>query len=306
MAPLLAILGPTGSGKSQLAVALAQRFRGEVVNYDSIQVYRHFHIGAAKLALDQRQGVPHHLIDILEPTQVFTAGEFARQAGALVGAIRDRGRLPILAGGTGFYLRALLEGLFPGPMRDDRLRQRLERMKSENRPRLLKRLDPAAAARIHPNDSPKIIRAIEVTILGRRPMTQQFADGRQGLEGFRVLKIGLDPDRQALHEHINRRTEAMFAAGLVEEVRQILTLGYPETAKPFESHGYRQTLEHLRGRLSLEEAVAEAQRNTRQYAKRQMTWFRKEKDVDWFHGFGGDQEVQQAVAARVTRYGCAT
>ncbi|MBI3696144.1 MAG: tRNA (adenosine(37)-N6)-dimethylallyltransferase MiaA, partial [Acidobacteria bacterium] len=254
MSPLVAILGPTGSGKSELALAVAERFGGEVVNYDSIQVYRHFRIGAAKLSEAERRRIPHHLIDVLEPQDVFTAGEFARRAAEAVRAIRDRGRLPILAGGTGFYLRALLDGLFPGPTRNEDLRRRLATWSPERLHRLLRRLDPAAARKIHPHDAAKMIRALEVTILARRPITELFAGGRQGLEGFRVLKIGLLPDRDALYDRINRRTEAMFAAGLVEEVRQILAQ-YPATAKPFESHGYRQVLQHLRGELSLKEAV---------------------------------------------------
>ena len=300
MPPLIAILGPTGSGKSDLALAVAERHSGEIVNFDSIQVYRHFSIGAAKLSTAQRRGIPHHLIDILEPGEVFTAGEFARRAAETVREILSRGRLPILAGGTGFYLRALLDGLFPGPTRDENLRRRLARRSPERLHRLLRRYDRAAAERIHPHDVPKMIRALEVTILARQPITELFAAGRRPLlEDVPVLKIGLLPDRDALYERINRRTVAMFASGLLDEVRSILALGYPPTLKPFESHGYRQALQHLQGGLSLQDAVFYAQRNTRQYAKRQITWFRRERDVQWFHGFGDNPAIQQQVLVRV-------
>lgn len=295
MHPLIAILGPTGSGKSELALAVAERYGGEIVNFDSIQVYRHFDIGAAKLSAAERRGIPHHLIDVLEPDEVFTAGDFARRAAQVVRDIRDRGRLPILAGGTGFYLRALLDGLFPGPTRDEALRRRLARRSGPRLHKLLQRFDPAAAKKIHPNDVPKLVRALEVILLARRPLTELFAQGRRALEGFRARKIGLLPDRAALYARINRRTEAMFASGLVEEVRGILARGYAETAKPFESHGYKQALQHLGGQVSLSEAIYSAQRNTRHYAKRQITWFRREQDVVWFHGFGEDPHIQQQV-----------
>lgn len=299
----MAVLGPTASGKSELALAVAERFRGEIVNYDSIQVYRHFRIGAAKLSPAERRGVPHHLVDIVEPDAVFTAGEFARRAAEAIRGIRDRGRLPVLAGGTGFYLRALLDGLFPGPQRDEALRARLARRGGDRLYRLLARFDPEAARRIHPHDHAKLIRALEVTLKARRPMTELFREGRQALEGFQVLKVGLMPDRDALYDRINRRAEAMFAAGLVDEVRAILALGYPASSKPFESLGYRQALQHLRGELTLREAVFYTQRATRQYAKRQMTWFRREQNVLWFSGFGPDvqEDVGRALAPLCSR-----
>lgn len=302
MHPLVAILGPTGSGKSELALVAAERFGGEIVNFDSIQVYRRFNIGAAKLTESERRGIPHHLIDILEPDEVFTAGEFARRAATVLCEIADRGRLPILAGGTGFYFRALIDGLFPGPTRNEDLRRRLASRNPGRLHRLLARLDSAAAEKIHPHDVPKMIRALEVTLVARRPITELFAQGRQALEGFRLLKIGLLPNRDALYERINRRTEAMFAAGLVEEARQILENGCPPSAKPFESHGYREVLQHLRGELNLFEAISDAQRNTRHYAKRQITWFRREKDVEWFAGFGDDPTIQQQVLERVAAW----
>lgn len=302
MSPLVAILGPTGSGKSELALVAAERHGGEIVNFDSIQVYRHFQIGAAKLSPAERRGIPHHLIDILEPEEVFTAGEFARRAGQAVREIRDRGRLPILAGGTGFYLRALIDGLFPGPKRHEDLRRRLGTRSGPRLHKMLARFDPAAAKRIHPHDVPKLVRALEVTLVARRPITELFSQGRQGLEGFRLLKIGLMPDRDSLYTRLNQRTETMFASGLLEEVRQILAQGRPPTAKPFESHGYRQALQHLRGELNLDEAIFYAQRNTRHYAKRQITWFRREKDVEWFRGFGDDPGIQSEVLRRVQEH----
>ena len=298
----MAILGPTASGKSELALVVAERFGGEIVNYDSVQVYRHFRVGAAKLRPEERRGIPHHLIDVLEPDEVFTAGEFARRAAEAIRGIRDRGRLPVLAGGTGFYLRALLDGLFPGPTRDEALRARLARRSGPRLYKLLARFDPQAARRIHPNDARKLTRALEVTLLARRPMTELFAQGRPGLEGFRVLKVGLMPDRDALYHRINLRTEAMFRAGLVEETRRILARGYPDTCKPFESHGYRQAMQLLRGELNLHEAIFHTQRSTRQYAKRQITWFRREKDVEWFRGFGEQPELQEAVVQKVCQF----
>jgi tRNA dimethylallyltransferase len=302
MDPLVAILGPTGSGKSELALAVAERFAGEIVNFDSIQVYRHFDVGAAKLSEAGRRGIPHHLIDILDPTEIFTAGEFARRAAEALREIRARGRLPVLVGGTGFYLRALLNGLFRGPTRDENVRRRLARPSGARLHRLLARFDPAAAKKIHPNDVPKLMRALEVILLAGRPLSEMYAQGRQALEGFRALKIGLQPDREALFARLNQRTEAMFAGGLVEEIRRILDLGHPETAKPFESLGYRQALQLLRGELSLPEAIADAQRQTRRYAKRQLTWFRREADVEWLRGFGDDPAVQRQAIDRIDAF----
>ncbi len=298
----MAIAGPTGSGKSELALAVAERFGGEIVNYDSVQVYRHFVIGTAKLREAERRGIPHHLVDVAGPDETFTAGEYARRAAAALREIRERGRLPVLAGGTGFYLRALLDGLFPGPARDEALRARLGRRSGARLHRLLRRFDPAAAERIHPNDHPKLVRALEVILLARRPLTDLFAAGRQGLTGFRVLKIGLAPDRAALYDRINRRAAAMFEAGLVEETRSILGMGFAETCKPFESLGYRQALRVLRGELSLPEAIADTQRATRQYARRQMTWFRRERGLIWFRGFGEEEGVRAAVLEAVQAF----
>ena len=303
--PLIAVVGPTGSGKSELAVRLAAAFHGEIVSCDSLQIYRHFDIGTAKLPLAARGGIPHHAIDIVNPDQVFTAGEYARLGRALLMDISARNYLPVVAGGTGFYLRALLDGLFSGPTRNEALRGRLARrqvLRPGSLHRLLRRFDPAAAARIHPHDVPKLIRALEVCLLTRRPLTRLYEEGRDELQGYRVLKLGLSPDREALYRRLDARCAAMFRGGLIEEVRGILALGYSTAVKPFESHGYRQVLQMLRGELSEKEAIFYAQRNTRRYAKRQMTWFRQERDVQWLRGFGDDAGVRLAALDRVTPF----
>ena len=302
---VIAILGPTGSGKSELALCVAGGFSGEVVNCDSLQIYRYFDIGTAKLPPAARQGIPHHLMDILEPDQIFTAGEYARLARRVLDEIATRGRLPVLAGGTGFYLRALIDGLFPGPSRDQALRDRLaarERRREGSLHRLLRRFDPQAAGRIHPRDIPKLIRALEVCLITRRPVTELFHQGRDALGGYQTLKIGLEPPRDQLYEKLDRRTRQMFETGLVEEVRGILSRGFAACVKPFESHGYRQAIQFLNGELKLEEAIFYAQRNTRRYAKRQMTWFRQEAGIEWFSGFGDDTRIQQAVLERVREF----
>ena len=302
---VIAILGPTGSGKSELALCVASSFGGEVVNCDSLQVYRYFDIGTAKLPPEARQGIPHHLIDFLDPDHVFTAGEYARMGRLVLEEISARGRLPVVAGGTGFYLRALIDGLFPGPQRDQGLRDRLaarERRKSGSLHRLLRRFDPEAAGRIHPRDIPKVTRALEVCLVTRRPVTELFQQGREALGGYRILKIGLSPTREQPYEKLDRRTKQMFETGLIDEVRGILSRGFAATVKPFESHGYRQAIQFLNDELKLDEAIFYAQRNTRHYAKRQMTWFRQEAGMQWFSGFGDDIQIQQAVRDRVREF----
>lgn len=294
MRALIAVVGPTGSGKSALAIALCQRLGGEVVNCDSVQLYRYFDIGAAKLPPHERGGVVHHLLDALEPDEVFTAGEYARRARLLLEDICARGRLPVVVGGTGFYLRALLDGLFTGPQRDDAVRARLA-AREQRRPgslhRLLRRMDPASARSIHARDLPKLIRALEVRLVSGKPLSAWFADGRDALTGFRRLKLGLAPPREELYERLNRRVEQMFAGGLREEVEAILARGVPESAKPFESLGYRQALQVRRGELTVRQAIFYTQRDTRHYAKRQWTWFRRDPEVRWLRGFGDDPEV---------------
>jgi tRNA dimethylallyltransferase len=299
---LVAIGGPTGSGKSDLALLIAERFDGEIINCDSLQVYRHFDIGTAKLPIEERRGIPHHLIDILNPDELCTAGAFARLARNAIGEISARGRLPILAGGTGFYLRALLEGLFEGPVRDQTLRDRLA-VRETRRPgslhRLLRRFDSRAAAKIHSNDVPKVTRALEICLLTRQPVSRLFEQGRDALTGYRTLKIGLFPDRETLNPRLDARCAWMFEHGLVEEVRHILALGFSPRCKPFESHGYKQALQLIRGELNARDAVFYAQRNTRHYAKRQITWFRRERELQWLKGFGDAPEIREAALAMV-------
>jgi len=287
----IVVLGPTASGKSELALHIAQTLTGEIVNFDSVQVYRKFDLGSAKTPYSERQGIPHHLIDIVEPDQLFTAGDFARTARSVVHEIAGRHRIPVLVGGTGFYLRALLEGLPPGPERNEELRMRLlehESRRDGSLHRILGRLDPRAAARIHPNDSKKVVRALELCIVRRQPASDLLTREKDSLRGFRVIKIGLDPPRPALFERINQRVGEMFERGLIQEVQSILSSGVPKSAKPFESLGYCQALAHLEGRLSMEEAIRLTRQATRQYAKRQMTWFRREPDVHWFQDFGAN------------------
>ena len=302
---MVAVAGPTGSGKSDLALLIAEKFDGEIVNCDSLQVYRYFDIGTAKLPLAERRGIPHHLIDILDPDQLFTAGEYARLARATIAEISARGRLPILAGGTGFYLRALLEGLFEGPVRDQPLRDRLS-AREARRPaslhRLLRRFDSTAAGKIHANDIPKVTRALEICLLTRQPVSQLFQQGRDALSGYRTLKLGLLPDRETLNPRLDARCAWMFEHGLVEEVRRILALGFSPACKPFESHGYKQAIQLIQGEIGPRDAVFYAQRNTRHYAKRQITWFRRERELQWLKGFGDAPHIRQAALARVANF----
>jgi tRNA dimethylallyltransferase len=302
---LVAIVGPTGSGKSALALDLASRFQGEVVNCDSVQIYRYFDIGAAKVPEEERRGIPHHMIGVANPDEVFTAGDFARAARPILHEIAGRGRLPLVTGGTGFYLRALIEGLAPGPARDDALRAGLQ-TREARRPgcahRLLRRLDRLTALRIHPNDLPKVIRALEICVSARRSATEVFAEGRDALVGFRVLKIGIFPDREKLYERLSSRMEAMFAGGLIEETASILARGYGAGCKAFESIGYKQALQSINGKLPPGDALFYATRETRRYAKRQMTWFRQEPGLDTVSGFGDDPAVAAQVEERIRTF----
>ncbi len=292
---VLIILGPTASGKSALALHLAERLQGEIVSCDSVAVYHEFDIGAAKPSAGDRRRVPHHLIDVVSPAGQFTAGDYSRLARRALQEISSRNRLPIVVGGTGLYLRALLEGLFSGPPRSDELRQRLRERAAERGPaylhRLLARLDPAAARTIHANDVAKMVRALEVSITARQPMTEMWQQGRDPLQGFRVLRLGLNPDREALYQRINLRAEQMFEQGLVEETKTHLRRYGP--VRPLDSLGYRQALEYMRGTVTLPEAIAAAQQAHRNYAKRQLTWFRREPEVQWFSGFGVEEEIQK-------------
>jgi tRNA dimethylallyltransferase len=290
---LVVILGPTGSGKTSLSVALGRRFDGEIVSCDSVAVYRGLEIGSAKSSAGQRKLVPHHLLDLVDPDAFYTAGDYSRTAREAIAGIVRRGRLPIVTGGTGLYLRALLQGLFPGPQRSPGLRDRLLRKAETRDPvflhRILKRLDPASAARIHANDIAKVIRAIEVTLAASRPMSEAWKEGREALTGYRVLRLGLDPARPLLYQRINDRAHAMFAQGLIEETRELLARYGRSPA--LDSLGYRQAAQHLEGALTLEQAIAAASQGHRNYAKRQLTWFRREPDVCWLDGFGDDPSL---------------
>jgi tRNA dimethylallyltransferase len=305
---LLVLLGPTASGKTALSLALAERFHGEIVNCDSVAMYREFEIGTAKPSAAERGRAPHHLFDVVDATGYITAGEYARQARQVVREVSARKRLPIVVGGTGLYLRALLDGLFPGPGRSEELRERLrERAASRGSSylhRIVGRLDHAAAENIHANDTPKMIRAIEVCLTSREKGSRQKMSelwrqqGRDPLRGFRILRLGLDPEREALYERINQRARRMFDAGLVEETQGLLQK-YGAGARPLASLGYKQAVQLLRGELNREQAIVAAQQAHRNYAKRQMTWFRREPEVRWLRGFGDGGEIQERAIAAI-------
>jgi tRNA dimethylallyltransferase len=297
--PLVVILlGPTGSGKTALSLHLAERFKGEIVSCDSVAVYRGMDLGSAKPSPEERSRAPHHLIDVADPDQPMTAGAYSRAARAALREISSRGRLPIVTGGTGLYLRALTEGLFDGPQRDEDLRERLRRNAEQRGSqwlhRILSRLDAQSAARIHANDVPKLIRAIEVCLASRRPMSAVLDsdEARDPLTGFRLLRIGLNAPRAELYERLNRRCANMFAAGLVEETRTLLDRFGP--VKALDSLGYRQAMAVLAGTMTLQAGIEAAQQGHRNYAKRQMTWFRREPEVKWIEGFGDEGKTQLA------------
>lgn len=303
--PLIVVLGPTGAGKSELALVLAEAMRGEILNCDSIQVYRGLEIGSAKTPVSARRGIPHHLLDIIDIHEELTAGAYSHLAREVLAEVRMRNRVAILTGGTGFYLRALLDGLSPAPRRDEPLRARLGAI-ADRRPGILHRFlrahDPMAALRIHPNDRQKLIRAVELMHLTAQPVSSIQSAPRNRLDGFAILKIGLVPERAALYEHLNQRAAAMFRSGLLEETKALLDCGVSPEAKPLESLGYKQVVQVLRGELRVEDAVRECQTKTRQYAKRQMTWFRAERHVEWLTGFGSDFDVQQQARRLVERF----
>jgi tRNA dimethylallyltransferase len=348
MKPLIAIVGPTASGKSALAVSLAQRFAGEVVACDSTQVYRGFDIGTAKPTLEERHGVPHHLMDLVDPAELFTAAEYRRRAVDVLADLCGRNRLPIFTAGTGLYLRALLAGLSDAPARSESLRARLDasaaRYGGAHLHRVLQRVDPASAARISPRDRQKVVRALEIRFLSGRALAEVYRAGRDPLQDYAPLKIGLNPPRALLYEHIESRVHAMLARGWRDEVAALIEriqptvleplsapahapaaravdkpyfvrlpqpgttyaaasgAANPGAAKPFEFIGYREMREYLEKQKPLPETIAAIAQATRRYAKRQLTWFRKEPDVHWFTGFGDAPEITERVAAEVDRY----
>ncbi|MHB8412844.1 MAG: tRNA (adenosine(37)-N6)-dimethylallyltransferase MiaA [Candidatus Acidiferrales bacterium] len=293
---LVVILGPTASGKSALAIALAEKLGGEVVCCDSTQVYRHFNIGTGKVPAAEQRGIPHHLVDLVEPDEIFTAGEYRRRTLEVLEAIHARGSLPILTAGTGLYLRALLEGLTNAPIRSEEIRERLRQRASRRSPdylhKILRRLDRESAAHIAPADTQKIIRAIEIRLLSGERASELHRRGRSGLAGYTAIKIGLMPPRVALYDRIERRVTAMLESGWLDEVRSLLRQGIAPTAKPFEFLGYSQLRDVLAGKTETDRAIKQIQQATRRYAKRQITWFRKESAVHWLDGFGDDPSIE--------------
>jgi tRNA dimethylallyltransferase len=301
--PLVVLFGATASGKTALSLILAERFSAEILSCDSVAVYRHMELGTAKPTAEERARVPHHLLDLYDPLEACTAGDYARHARAVLAQLAETETLPILAGGTGLYLRALLDGLFAAPPQDLALRHRLRHRAATRGPahlhRTLARLDPRAAAIIHANDIPKVIRAIEVSVAARAPITAQWQHGRDALTGYNILRLGLDPPRPELYARIDTRAAAMFHAGLIEETRQLIAR-FGSACRPFTSLGYRQAAAVLAGEMTEAQAIAAAQQGHRNYAKRQMTWFRREAElhpVHWLRGVGDSPEIiAQAIA----------
>jgi len=303
---VVAILGPTATGKSALALAMAERYNGEIINCDSTAVYRGFDIGTDKIAVADRRGIPHHLIDIVDPTEEYTAAQYARDAAAVVRDIHARGRLPILAGGTGFYFRALTRGLFPGPGRDIELRQRLETIAGRRGVaflhRMLLRVDPPSALRIQPRDLKRLVRALEVFFLTGRPLTTHFADTVSPLPDFDVVGVALRLPASQISARVTRRVDEQFERGLLDEIRGLLARGVPESARPFGGLVYRQALEHLHGLRDETATRALIAQENRRYARRQLIWFRKEPNLSWFDGPGEFAGTVAAVQRLIDHY----
>ncbi|HYK21285.1 MAG TPA: tRNA (adenosine(37)-N6)-dimethylallyltransferase MiaA [Pyrinomonadaceae bacterium] len=301
---MLAIVGPTASGKSALGIEVALELNGEIINCDSVQVYKEIQIATAKVPLDERKGVPHHLLDFVSPDVNYTAVEWAREAAKKIEEIEARGRVPLLVGGTGFYLRALREPFFISPPTDESLRLRLNRIRerhgAEHLHRVLKRLDPKAAGALYPRDWPRVQRAIEVYLQTRESIMDQKPARPEPHESARRLRIlALNPPRAELYKRINERTEAHFRAGLVEEVSRLLDRGLSPASNALGAHGYRRVVEYLQGRRDLESAIEQTKLDVRHYAKRQLTWFRHEPGVEWFDGFGEEIGVLRSVLEAV-------
>jgi tRNA dimethylallyltransferase len=303
--PGIAVLGPTASGKSGLAIALALRFSGEVVNCDAFQIYRGMDIGTAKVLLSDQKGVRHHMLDLQNPDMDFSAGEYQRQARAAVREISSRGKLPFVVGGTGFYLRALIEGLFEGPSRSEELRARMREIIKRKGPltlyHALQRVDPECAARIAPMDAERIIRAYEVYLVSHKSMTWWQNQPKGAFEGFRWLKIGIDLPREQLYRRIDRRVDAMFHDGLLEETRGLLE-NFSHDSQAFKAIGYRQAAACFNGKMTVSEAIEETKKQSRHYAKRQLTWFRADPEIVWLDGNCDPEELQSLAENLVTDF----
>ena len=298
--PVIAIVGPTASGKSTLGIEIALKLKGEIINCDSVQVYTEIQIATAKVPLDERKGVPHHLIDFVSPNVNYTAGEWAREAAQKIEEIESRGRVPLLVGGTGFYLRALRQPLFASPPTDESLRRRLTRSREKRGPehlhRLLNRIDANAARQLYPRDWPRVQRALEVYLQTGKSIVDQQPERPEPHESSRRLRIlALNPPRAELYQRINERTEAHFRAGLVDEVRDLLARGFSPASNALGAHGYRRVVEYLQGLRDLDSAVEQTKLDVRHYAKRQLTWFRHEAGVEWFDGFGEENGILRSV-----------
>ncbi|MEZ5317669.1 MAG: tRNA (adenosine(37)-N6)-dimethylallyltransferase MiaA [Vicinamibacterales bacterium] len=300
---IVGVVGPTATGKSHLALALAERFDGEIVACDSTAVYRGLDIGTDKVPVTDQRGIPHHLVDLVPPTEVYSAARWAQDAARTIRAIADRGRLPVVAGGTGFYFRALTRGLFPGPGRDDALRARLDRVAGrrgvEALHRWLARVDPPSALRIQPRDQKRLVRALEVYLLTARPLSAHFAETAAPLPGLEVCAVGLTLPREALRDRVARRVDAQLARGVVDEVRELMDAGVPASAHAFSGLVYRQVLEHLRGDRDLAATRELIIRENMRYARRQALWFRKEPGIRWFEGAGESPAIVGAALAHV-------
>ena len=304
---LIVVLGPTASGKSALGISLARALGGEVLVCDSTQVYKHFDIGTAKVPPSEQEGVPHHLTDMVEPDAVFTAGEYRRRAIDVLADLKARAKTPVLTAGTGLYLRALLEGLAEAPERSEELRERLRAIVAKRGPerlhKILARIDPETGRKIAPRDTQKVIRAAEIRLTTGKSVGEVHRSGREPLQGYRIVKIGLAPAREALYGRIEARTHAMIDAGWLDEARGLIERGVPADAKPFTFIGYADLRRHLAGEISLEQAIAGIQQATRNFAKRQMTWFRRESGVEWLAGFGDGPDVTKRALEIVSASG---
>jgi len=302
--PIIAIVGPTASGKSTVAIETALRLHGEIINCDSVQVYRDINIATAKVPLEERKGVPHHLIDFVSPHLNYTAGDWARDATREIQAIEERGRIPFLVGGTGFYLRALRQPFFSSPDTNQSLRQRINNIRkrrgAEHIHRLLNRLDPRAANEFFPRDWPRVQRALEVYLQTGESIVDQKSDRPEAPESTLRLRIlALNPPRAELYSRIDARTDEHFKAGLVAEVQELLARGVPAESNALGAHGYRRVVEYLHAKRDLASAIAQTMLDIRHYAKRQLTWFRHEPGVEWIDGFGEEKAVQDSIIEKL-------